>query len=155
MADAWNTNDLDWSKVGTGFDTFDTFQDGWGSDAYAAGAEVGAGIKDAISFDNLLGGAAQNNGTSVDDTLGYGDTLEGIAGDTSSFAGSSDKTTEELAYLRDIAEQEAINRFTTAEIKVDFTSNNNISSDMDIDGVISVFTEQVVEALETAAEGVY
>jgi hypothetical protein len=162
VSDAWNTNDVDWSSVSDGFNTFDTFQDGWASEAYANGSEIGAGISDWIS-DNLsisgimdkLGLNQEYEGSSVDDTVGYGDTLDDISDDTSSIASSSDKTTEELAYLRDIAEKEAINRFTTAEVKIDFTSNNSISSDMDIDGVVDLFTEAFVDALSTAAEGVY
>ena len=157
VTDAWNTNDLDWSKVGEGFNTFDTFEDGWGSDAYSKGAEVGAGIKDAISFDKLLGGAGGDAGAASNgDLLGYGDTLEGIAGDTSSIAGGTDKTTEELAYLRDIAEQEAINRFTTAEVKIDMTGmTNRIDGSLDIDGVVDELTTGFVDALTTAAEGVH
>ena len=58
--------------------------------------------------------------------------------------------------MRDIAEKEAINRFTTAEVKIDMTGmTNRIDSDMDIDGVVNKLTEEFVEALSTAAEGVH
>lgn len=150
VGEAFNTNQLDWGSVGEGFNTFDTFQDGWGSEAYNAGAQVGAGIHDWI--DSTVGGLF---GNTFDDALGYGDTLDDISGDTSDIADCGNKTSEELAYLRDIAEQEAINRFTTAEIKVDFSSTNTISSDMDIDGVIEQFERELSETIETAAEGDY
>lgn len=150
VAEAFNTNQLDWSGVGEGFNTFDTFQSGWGSEAYNAGAQVGAGIHDWM--DNTLGGLF-GTGSTLDDLFGYGDTLDDIAGDTSDIADCGNKTSEELAYLRDIAEQEAINRFTTAEIKVDFTSHNTISSDADVDGVMEQFERELSEAVETAAEG--
>ena len=57
--------------------------------------------------------------------------------------------------IKDIAEQETINRFTTAEIKIDMTNNNNINSDMDIDGVVNKLTERVEEELLATAEGVH
>ena len=61
-----------------------------------------------------------------------------------------------LSLLREIAEREAINRFTTAEVKVDMTGmNNTIHSDMDIDGFITVFTDRFAEALTATAEGVH
>jgi len=155
VADAWNTNDLDWSKVGEGFNTFDTFQDGWGSEAYSAGAEIGKNIKDsvgnALSLDNIT------KQFGLDTTGGeYSDVLSGIGDDTSSIASSTKSSDEDLAYLRDIAEMEAINRFTTAEVKIDMTGmTNRIDSSMDLDGVLTVLTEGFAEALEVAAEGVH
>lgn len=71
-------------------------------------------------------------------------------------AGALSKTVEELKYLRDIAEQEIINRFTTAEVKIDYSGmSNTISSNMDLDGVISGLTEKFAQALQTTAEGVH
>ena len=64
-------------------------------------------------------------------------------------------TGEELKYLRDLAEQETINRFTTAEITIEQTNNNNISRGMDLDGVISGMTEAVNEAIAVSTEGVH
>ena len=170
VSDAWNSHDygsvgdamgtFDYGSVGDAFNTFDTFQDGWGSDAYAAGAEVGAGIKDwmgdNLSVNGILEKMGVSTGPETTDPLGYGGTLDDIAGDTQSLAGSTDKTTEELAYLRDIAEQEAINRFTTAEVKIDMTGmTNRIDSNLDIDGVVGQLTDGFVDALSTAAEGVH
>ena len=61
-----------------------------------------------------------------------------------------------MRYLRDIAEQEVINRFTTAEVKIDMSGmNNNISNGMDLDGVISALCDGVSEAIEVAAEGIH
>lgn len=93
----------------------------------------------------------------------WGTSLPKIANDvgdvsenTSSIADSMDITEEDLKYLRDIAEQEAINRFTTAEISVDMSGmQNNISNGMDLDGVISGLTEGVNEAIDSMAEGVH
>lgn len=158
VSDAWNTNDIDWAGGWSdGFNTFDTFQEGWGSDAYNAGAEVGAGISEwmdeNLSMSNLMSKLGLGG---LDDPLGYGDTLDGIAGDTGSIADNTGKSSEELSYLRDIAEKEAINRFTTAEIKVDMTGmTNRIENETDLDGIISYLTEGVAEALATAGEGVY
>lgn len=158
VGDAWNSNKIDWGQGwNDGYGTFDVFQSGWSSDAYSAGAEVGAGIKtwmnDNLSLDSILGKLGVNTEA---DPLGYGDTLDGIAGDTSSLVDNSDKSTEELAYLRDIAEREAINRFTTAEVKVDLGGvTNNVAQGTDLDGVISYISDGLVEALSTAAEGVY
>ena len=64
-------------------------------------------------------------------------------------------TEEDLKYLRDIAETETINRFTTAEIKVEMTNNNTINNEMDIDGVVDHLANGVNEAMEKAAEGTH
>ena len=89
------------------------------------------------------------------DFSGVGQDVSSIADNTKSISDSLDKSEEQMEYLIDIAEREAINRFTTAEVKVDFTSNANINSNMDIDGVINTFADRLQEALIISSEGVY
>lgn len=158
VGDAFGTYDVDFGKGWSeGMNTFDTFQDGWGSSAYNKGAEVGRNIKSSVTgvFDNMLG----NLGLGEDGTGGldpYGGALGDIAKNTGDTAKNTGKSTEELSYLRDIAEREAINRFTTAEIKVDLGGvTNNVAANTDLDGIISYLTDGVAEALVTASEGVY
>ena len=62
---------------------------------------------------------------------------------------------EDLKYMNDIAEREAINKYTTAEIKVDLTNNNSISSKVDVDDFMTKFNENLIEVLQTASEGVH
>ena len=81
--------------------------------------------------------------------------IANTAKNTKKTADSLDITNEDLQYLRDIAERDVINRFTTAEIKVDMTNNNNIASSTDLDGLISDLTERATGALSMAAEGVH
>lgn len=126
-----------------------SYSDAW-SKGYGAGESVDAKLGNMLNLDSLTKGA----GTSSD--FDYAGALGDIGKNTGDTAKNTGKSTEELSYLRDIAEREAINRFTTAEIKVDMTGmTNRIDSNMDIDGVISYFTDSVEEALVTAAEGVY
>lgn len=77
---------------------------------------------------------------------------EDTAGNTKKIADSVNMTGEDIKYLKDIAEREAINRYTTGEIKVDMRNENHINSDMDIDGVIDRFGERVEEVVEVLAE---
>lgn len=125
------------------------------TDAWNTGYNAGESLEDRVSGMFNLENTISDAQSSLD-AASFGNTLGDIAGDTSDIADSVDKTTEELEYLRDIAEQEAINRFTTAEVKVDMTGmTNRIDSSMDIDGVINQFTAGFVDALSTAAEGVH
>lgn len=63
---------------------------------------------------------------------------------------------EDLEYLRDLAEQEVINRFTTAELTVNMGGiTNQVNSNMDLDGIGNYLEGIIFERLETAAEGVY
>ena len=67
-----------------------------------------------------------------------------------------DITEEELKYLRDAAEQEAVNRFTTAEISVDMSGmQNTVNSGDDLDGFMSRLTDSVNEAVDSMTEGVH
>lgn len=163
-------NIQDFVSVGDAFNegmsTFETWQDGWAGDAFDAGANwgdgVAAGVSDAIGglFDMDLG-AATDYGTGMGDLGGFAlDDIAGNTGETAANTGAAadalTATTEELEYLRDIAERDAINRFTTAEVKIDMTGmTNRIEGGADLDGVISVLTDGFTEALLTAAEGVH
>ena len=60
-----------------------------------------------------------------------------------------------LKMLRNIAERQEINKYTTAEIKVEMVNHNNISNEMDLDGVVNLLEAKVTEALVTSAEGVH
>lgn len=84
----------------------------------------------------------------------YSPQINQIAANTGSMKDKMDATEEDLKYLRDLAEQEVVNRFTTAEVKVEMTNHNNISSNMDLDGVISHFGTALEETLASVAEGV-
>lgn len=84
-----------------------------------------------------------------------GSGIDDISGNTGAMADAMDITGEELKYLRDIAEQEVINRFTTAEINIEQTNHNTISGKMDLDGIVSGLTDAMYEAIETSAEGVH
>lgn len=166
-------NIQDFVSVGDAFNegmsTFDTWQDGWVGDAFNAGANwgdgVASGISDAVGglFDMDLG-AATDYGAGGLGTGGYGDfamdDLLGNTGQTAANTGAAadalSTSTEELEYLRDIAERDAINRFTTAEVRIDMTGmTNRIEGGADLDGVISTLTDGFTEALLTAAEGVH
>lgn len=108
-------------------------------------AEINAVRIAAQSKNNSLGFDYDSVANNIADT----------AGNTASMKESMDASEEELKYLREIAEQEIINRFTTAEIKLEMTNNNNINSDMDLDGVVTYLEEKLYETMVVAAEGVY
>lgn len=129
----------------------------WNSkQAWNTGYNAGAKVDTAIGngFNTMKGGLNGFGGIGAADMPGGA--LNDIAKNTEDTAKNTGKNSEELSYLRDIAEREAVNRFTTAEIKVDMSGmSNRIENSMDIDGIISYLTNGVAEALETAAEGVY
>lgn len=115
------------------------------------------------SVDALQAAYAQAKADAAADSSAEQTALDSIGADTAgindsagSAAASLKETTEDLKYMRDLAEQEAINRFTTAEVKIDMTGmTNRIDSDMDLDGVLNTLTKGFAEALEVAAEGVH
>lgn len=122
-------------------------------DAWAAGNDFGKGIDAKIGGMFNTGGPGDSSGFDLGDIAAYtGETAD----NTGKTADALAVTEEQLEYLRDIAERDAINRFTTAEVKIDMTGmTNRIDGSADLDGVISQLTEGFTEALVTAAEGVH
>lgn len=114
------------------------------SGAWDAGYNWGANMQNSISDKFGL------NASDGSDAL-----LSSIADNTAQIADDVEMSNEELKLLRDIAERQAINQYTTAEIKVEMVNNNSISSDMDIDGVVNILQEKIIEAATISAEGVH
>lgn len=122
--------------------------------AWDAGNKFGKGIED--KFKAFGGGDKIDPWQDANDLLsGIGGGVGDTAGNTERMADSMEKSQEDLKYLRDIAERQAINKFTTAEIKLDFTSSANLYNDMDIDGFMNEFESRLQEAVVVAAEGVH
>lgn len=153
-----------------GNSTYETFQDGWVQDAFQSGAEWGDNKSGQLS--GFLGGLFEEKENPYDrndmyskfmDQSGAGGNsgyleesagnLDSIAGDTGAISDSVGVSSEDLKYLRDIAEQDAINRFTTAEIKVQMNNSNHIRQGADLDGIIDGLTQKVVQSMETLREG--
>lgn len=126
-------------------------------DAWSKGYDFGAGVENKIGgMFNMGDGGGFDMSSMMGDVGSIAGDVGSIAGDTGSIADSLSVTDEELEYLRDIAERDAINRFTTAEVKIDMTGmTNKIDGSADIDGIITELTDGFTEALVTAAEGVH
>lgn len=121
------------------------------SDAVAATASRQAEISAAQA-------EAAAGGSSTADSLDgsqMGEDVATTAENTGKAADALSVTNEDLKYMKDLAERDVVNRFTTAEIKVDMTNNNNINGNMDLDGMVEYLVVGVNEAMEKAAEGVH
>ncbi len=81
---------------------------------------------------------------------------EETASNTARMADTMDVAEEDLTYLRDLAEQDVINRFTTAEIKVDMGGiTNQVSGEQDLDGMVEYLENTLYETMAVASEGVH
>ena len=118
-------------------------------DAYDTGYEWGEG------FENEFKSIGKDNSAALDLMNQMSTDTAMTADNTGKIADAVDISNEDLKYLRDLAEQEAINRFTTAEVKVEMVNNNNVSSGADLDGIVTYLANGVSEALESVAEGVH
>ncbi len=136
-----------------GSSTYETFQSGWASDAFKSGAEWGDGVSSKIS-------SKFKSATQTNDWGSLGDYSAATAANTADTAGSAgsikdslDDTEDDIAYLCDIAERDAINRFTTAAITVDMTNNNTVNSSLDLDGIMNDLAVGLNNAMAQVAEG--
>lgn len=125
-------------------------------DAYNAGYDFGEGIDKKIDsmFNFEMPDYEPTDYSSLlsDIGAGVGDTAD----NTGKTADNTDTSTEDLKYLRDIAERETVNRFTTAEIKVDMGGiNNTVNNMQDLDGIMDYLKVGIEEQMQIAAEGVH
>ncbi len=139
-ADYWEAPKMNLKSLGGAWDAGYN----WGDNLFGNNKPVQGPPKPPASqdWDDILNNLADDSPAAKD-----------TAKNTAKMAKKMDGTVDELKYLRDLAEREAINRYTTAEIKVDMKNENHINSEMDIDGVIDRFGEKVEEVAEILAEG--
>lgn len=140
--------EVDLSVAGLGLERFD-----YGT-SWDKSYDFGGNLEDKVS-----GFFSGNENGGFDTALDYQGTLDSIGsgvGQTAANTGRGvDISDENLVYIRDLAEQEAVNRFTTSEIRVDMVNNNNVSSNMDLDGIMNYLAVGVNAAIGNAAEGVH
>ncbi|GHU85620.1 hypothetical protein FACS1894198_3800 [Clostridia bacterium] len=127
-------------------------------DAYSSGYSMGEGLANRVS--GLFSGSEIAFPTELPKGLGIDndlmeESLSNIDSNTSKMADNMEISEEDLKYLRDIAERDVINRFTTAEITIEQTNNNQINSQLDLDGIMDKWNNSFTEVLEVAAEGVH
>lgn len=131
-------------------------------DAAKAGYKIGEGISDKVSgvFGFGSGGSSKDSGFDYSSMMS--DKLDGInenaantAANTAASADALEMAEEDIAYMKDIAEREAINRFTTAEVRIDQTNNNYISNDTDVDGIMDTWATSFADRMNISGEGVY
>lgn len=107
-----------------------------------------------LGMDNL---ADMSDLYDVPDMSGLTDTADNTgdtAVNTSDIADSISVSAEDLKFLKDMAERDTINRFTTASINVDMGGiNNNVHNSNDIDGIVDSLVHQLQGAMEKVAEG--
>lgn len=100
----------------------------------------------APGIGDSLGGGLSDIGKNTKDTADH----------TGKIKEALDITDEDLKYLRDSAEQEAINKYTTAEVKIDMGGiNNTVNSDVDLDGMMRYVNDNLFEAMAAGAEAVH
>lgn len=123
-------------------------------DAYSLGKYHGELAKSWIA--EKLDFSVKDKFASSDFTGDISNKLGDISDSSGKTAKNTEKGNEDLKYLRDLAEREHINQFTTAKINVELGGiTNNVSSEMDLDGIIDYIATELEVAVESVAEGVH
>lgn len=176
LKSGWNSTQFVDTKgaINGAFNTFSAFEDGWAGKAYNQGYNAGTGAYDWISnkISGLTGGSITDkikdklglSALSPDnfDVTGAGGDLGDIGKNTGKTAGNTkdikdtlDLTNEDLSFLRKIAELEWKKEFTTANINVAMTNNNNVNKTTDLDGIATQLAKTLEQELATVAAGSY
>lgn len=159
-----NNSKLEYADVGAafqqGFNSIDYLDRIDYGEAFEAGYYIGDKIGQAFTNGNTLDDFALNASGIIGTVGGYDasqipSNISDIARNTAETADALLTSDEDLKYLRDIAEREVINKFQTAEIKIEWNNTQNINSEMDLDGVVDYLATGVQDAMELTAEGVH
>ncbi|SES68488.1 tape measure protein [[Clostridium] polysaccharolyticum] len=150
---AWGKNDnaITLDRNAPQIDAHINYDDAWNT-GYSFGEKVDETVQN-FNVGNLFGRTDIPRASDYANALNSMPNLADTADSTSKTAKSLEATSEDLKYLRDIAERDIINRFTTAEIKVEMTNHNNINSGVDADGLVEHLKNRLEEEMSNMAEG--
>lgn len=139
-----------WKEVASQKDFVD-YKDAY-SKGYGFGGNLGNKVSDMLTKpDTSVIDTANSSSTQAEVANGINQT----ATNTGEMKDAIDISEENLKYMLDIAERDSINKFTTAEIKIEQTNHNTVSSGMDLDGITDHLTVGLNEAIDKSAEGVH
>lgn len=113
------------------------------SDAFSSADKLTAGLTSDTSKADLSGIPAAQSA------------LDKIAANTGKTADALNKPNEELKFLREIGEREAVYRLSTNNVKLDMTNNNTVNSELDLDAMTEAFANKLRNAMNNMAEGVH
>jgi tape measure domain-containing protein len=137
-------------------DAYSTGYD-WG---YAGGEKISNAVS-SLSLDNIGSSLGLDlSGVGVDPTATLDpDSTEALLGNisdnTDNISDSLDLTTDDLKYLRDVANMEWKREYTTASITVDMSNYNTVNGDSDLDGIVTKLADKLYEEMDYLANGVY
>jgi tape measure domain-containing protein len=124
----------------------------YSSGNFMKGYDIGAKGLSGILPESLTPPGAPGNFGGDD----IGQNTKDTADNTGKIKDAMEITDEDIKYLRDIAEQEAINKYTTAEVKIEMGGiQNNINNDTDIDGMMRYINDTLIGGMQAGAEKVH
>lgn len=130
-----------------GIDYKDAWDAGYkaGDNLFGDGGNSADEINAKLSSNDDLTSATKSIASSTADT----------ADTTAAIADSLDITSQSIKYIRDFAEQRAINRYTGTTVNVEMTNNNSVSSDTDVDSIARRLVDVLNTEINTSMEGVH
>lgn len=153
----WGKATLDKKYIEGGIDLSDSRMD-YKSGNVFSGYNMGESIINSIANwkPSMPPMPKPNNFNSIPGVDELTNASKDTANNTKAIKDAMEITDEDIKYLRDAAEQEVINKFTTAEIKVDMGGiNNNVSSNVDLDGMVRYLNDSLLDTMFATAEGVH
>lgn len=123
----------------------------WG---YNVGAGIGDSISDVLQMPEIAA-PGYNAEDIADNTANTADNTGKGAKDAKRAADALDSTADDLAFLREAAEREAVNKYTTATIHIDVGGvTAGDTGGNDFDGVLRRLNDVLIESVENGAEAV-
>lgn len=137
-----------WGKAAGDFvRNFDIYNYIPGVDAGNLGSYSAPEIGNIPSYGDLAGAGGDDGGTAKN--------TKDTADNTKKIADAMDIMDEDLKLMREMAEQEVINKYTTASVEINLENINNVSSEVDFDGIMTHIGEQIAQAAASGAEAVH